>query len=320
MTPRRLDGSPNSEGETTAWFPPPGSPIRRKPSVLSGEISHLPRHAPSSRGIVALAQEMWKREVRSAARPRRRAKAALTVRDLPSAERPRERMAAAGAEALSAAELIACVLGRGISGESVLTTAQKLLARFGSLQGIAGASLEELSQVRGVGAAKAVQLKAACEMGRRVALDPAEPRSRVVASAEDAMRLARRHLAGKKKEHFILLLLDSRHRLVRAAEISVGTLDMSVVHPRETFREAITAGAAAILLAHNHPSGDPEPSDHDVALTRRLTEAGALLGIEVLDHLILASRGVVSLRAAGLLDGAARSARRRGQGALRRAP
>lgn len=261
--------------------------------------------------VVALAQELWEREVAGAARTRTAAaraagarsvvKAAFTVRDLPEEERPRERMALRGAEALSAAELIACVLGRGIAGESVLTTAQRLLSRFESLQGIAGASLEELSQVRGVGAAKAVQLKAACEMGRRVALDPAEPLSRPVAGAEEAGAIARRHLAGKRKEHFILLLLDSRHRLIRAAEISVGTLDMSIVHPRETFREAISAGAAAILLAHNHPSGDPAPSAEDLELTRRLMEAGRLLGIPVLDHLIVGSRQTLSLRQGGFL-------------------
>lgn len=254
--------------------------------------------------MIALARELWQREVRAAARPRcaAKARAALTVRDLPQAERPRERMAMAGAEALSAAELIACILGRGISGESVLTTAQRLMARFGSLQGIAGASLEELSQVRGVGPAKAVQLKAAAELGRRVTLDPGEPQSRPVATAEEAMRLARRHLVGKRKEHFILLLLDSRHRLIRAAGISVGTLDMSIVHPRETFREAISAGAAAILLAHNHPSGDPAPSAEDLELTRRLMEAGRLLGIPVLDHLIVGAAQTLSMRQNGFLD------------------
>ncbi len=300
-------GSPNSEGETTAWFPPRFSSIRQKQSVLWGGISHP--HTPSSKGVirdvVALAQELWQREVQAAGRPRQpakaRARAALTVRDLPVAERPRERMARAGAEGLSAAELVACILGRGVSGESVLTTAQRLLGRFQSPQGIAGASLEELMQVRGVGLAKAVQLRAACELGRRAALDPAEARGQPVAMAEDAMRLARRHLAGKKKEHFILLLLDSRRRLIRAAEISVGTLDMSVVHPRETFREAISAGAAAILLAHNHPSGDPAPSAEDLELTRRLMEAGRLLGIPVLDHLIVGGRGCLSLRQNGFL-------------------
>ena len=255
-------------------------------------------------GVVELAREMWEREVEGTARAqaRPRAKAPLTVRDLPAEERPRERLAASGAEALAAAELIACVLGRGIAGESVLTTAQRLLGRFGSPRGIAGATLEELGQVRGIGPAKAAQLKAACELGRRAELDPRAPESGVVDSAEAAARLARRHLAGKRREHFILLLLDTRHRLIRAAEISVGTLDMSVVHPRETFREAITSGAAAILLAHNHPSGDPAPSPEDLELTRRLMEAGRLLGIPVLDHLIVGSRQTLSLREAGFLS------------------
>lgn len=252
--------------------------------------------------VIALARELWEREMAGAAKPPSpRAKAALTVRDLPAAERPRERLAQQGAGALAAAELIACVLGRGISGESVLTTAQRLLAKFGSPRGIAGATLEELSQVWGIGPAKAAQLKAACELGRRAELDPRAPQSGVVDSADAAARLARRQLAGKSKEHFILLLLDTRHRLIRSAEISVGTLDMSVVHPRETFREAITAGAAAILLAHNHPSGDPSPSAEDLELTRRLMEGGRLLGIPVLDHLIVGAREVLSLRQAGLL-------------------
>lgn len=213
-------------------------------------------------------------------------------------------MAALGPHALSAVELLACLLGRGGSGESVLLVAQKLLAKFGSLSGIADASIEELSRVRGVGLAKACQLKAAYELSRRLELEPSAsgPGGRPIETTQSAARAARRYLAGRKKEHFIILLLDSRHRILRAAEISVGTLDMSVVHPRETFREAIRACAAAILLAHNHPSGDPAPSAEDLELTRRLTEAGRLLGIPVLDHLIVGRDQVLSLRAAGFLE------------------
>lgn len=207
-----------------------------------------------------------------------------------------------GSQNLSAVELLACLLGRGGSGESVLVTAQRLLAKFGSLEGVAGASVEELSQVRGVRLAKACQLKAAAEIGRRTELSAGEgPQGRPLGTVETAGRAARRHLAGRKKEHFILLLLDSRHRLLRVAEISVGTLDMSVVHPRETFREAIAANAAAIILAHNHPSGDPAPSREDLELTRRLTEAGRLMGIPVLDHLIVGAGQPLSLRSAGFL-------------------
>ncbi|MDO8729967.1 MAG: DNA repair protein RadC [Candidatus Omnitrophota bacterium] len=227
----------------------------------------------------------------------------LTVRELPQSDRPRERMAALGSQNLSAVELLACLLGRGGSGESVLTVAQRLLAKFGSLSGISAASVEELSQVRGVGLAKACQLKAASEIGRRAELSAGETATgRPLETVEAAGRAARRYLAGRKKEHFILLLLDSRHRLLRVAEVSVGTLDMSVVHPRETFREAITASAAAIILAHNHPSGDTAPSREDLELTRRLTEAGRLLGIPVLDHLIVGAGKFLSLRNAGFIE------------------
>ena len=212
-------------------------------------------------------------------------------------------MAALGSRNLSAVELLACLLGRGGSGESVMTVAHRLLAKFGSLGGIAEASVEELSQVRGVGLAKACQLKAASELGRRVEFSSGETsRGRPLETVESAGRAARRFLAGRTKEHFILILPDSRHRVMKTAEISDGTLDMSVVHPRETFREAITANAAAIILAHNHPSGDPAPSREDLELTRRLTEAGKLLGIPVLDHLIVGSGEVLSLRARGFLE------------------
>lgn len=229
-------------------------------------------------------------------------RAEFTVRDLPLEERPRERMQTQGVEALSQQELIACLLGRGFPGESVLVTVGRLLARFQSLEGIAGASFEELASVRGIGQAKAAQLKAAFELGRRGGSVSAGGSGRPLGTVQAAGAAARRFLAGRKKEHFILLLLDSRHRLIKVASVSVGSLDMSVVHPRETFREAIQASAAAILLAHNHPSGDPTPSPEDLELTRRLIKAGELLGIPVLDHLIVGSGEPVSLRDRGFLE------------------
>jgi DNA repair protein RadC len=231
------------------------------------------------------------------------------VRDLPAAERPRERLIRLGPEALSEQELLACILGRGVRQESVLISAQRLLARFGSLRGLAEASVEQMNALHGIGPAKAVQLKAAVELARRVALG-AEGRPRVVDTPEAAGALVRPHLVDKRKEHFVALLLDNRHRLIRLAPIAIGSLSATLVHPREVFKEAIAASAAAILVAHNHPSGDPEPSEHDLEVTARLRAAGELLGIEVVDHLIVAGGGTVSLRALGLLDGRRHRTRR----------
>ena len=226
--------------------------------------------------------------------------ATLTVRDLPVSERPRERLTHLGADALSEQELLACLLGRGISGESVLESARRLLAAFGSLRAIGEASVEQLSSVHGIGPAKAVQLKAAAEFARRTSALSRQIRPRID-SVDAAAELLRPRLAGKAKEHFLAVLLDNRHQLIRVSEIAIGSLSATLVHPREVFKEAIAASAAAVIIAHNHPSGDPEPSADDVALTRRLIEAGTLLGIEVLDHLIIAGGGVVSLRAAGVI-------------------
>jgi DNA repair protein RadC len=226
----------------------------------------------------------------------------LTVRDLPLAERPRERLRRLGPEALSEQELLACVLGRGIARESVLVSAHRLLQRFGTLRGMAEASVEQLRGIHGIGPAKAVQLKAAVELARRVA-QPSDVERPLVDSPEAAAGLLRPHLIDKKKEHVVALLLDARHRLIRMSPIAVGSLCASLVHPRELFKEAISASAAAVLVAHNHPSGDPAPSDHDLQLTRRLVAAGAVLGIELVDHLILAGSRVVSLKAVGMMSG-----------------
>jgi len=231
----------------------------------------------------------------------------LTVRDLPRSERPRERLTHLGAEALSEQELLACILGRGVAGESVLVSARRLLKTFGTLRGIAEASVEQLTSVHGIGPAKAVQLKAAVEVARRLAFAPQDARP-TIDSVEAAAGLERPRLLNKQKEHFLALLLDNRHRLIRISPVAVGSLSATLVHPRELFKDAIAASAAAILVAHNHPSGDPEPSAQDVEITARLVEAGRLLGIEVVDHLILGTGGTVSLRSAGVItDGQRRT-------------
>ncbi len=230
---------------------------------------------------------------------RRMANKSFTIHDLPPSERPRERLQKLGAEALSAQEILAVILGRGVSGESVMVTAQRLLSRFENLKGIAEASVEELSQLRGVGIAKAAQIKAAFELANRLDGYAQSGVKTVVKTPEDVIGVVGGRLRGKKKEYFLALLLDTRNQLIKVAEISVGSLDSSIVHPREVFKEAISASAAAVIFAHNHPSGDAEASPDDINLTKRLAEAGELVGIDVLDHIIIAGKRFLSLKREG---------------------
>jgi DNA repair protein RadC len=224
----------------------------------------------------------------------------MTIHDLPLADRPRERLQRLGVEALSAQEILAVILGRGIAGESVMVTAQRLLSQFGGLQGIAGASLEELSQVRGIGLAKAAQIKAAFELARRAEGSVETSDKTMVKTPEDIFALAQGMLQGKKKEYFLAALLDTRNHLIKLAEISIGSLDGSIVHPREVYKEAISASAASVIFVHNHPSGDPTASEDDIRLTKGLVEAGEIIGIEVLDHLIIGGKKYLSLKREGL--------------------
>jgi DNA repair protein RadC len=218
--------------------------------------------------------------------------------DLPRDERPRERLARLGAEALSSRELVSVLLGTGTRGASALEVADQLLGS--GLHTLASRSLRELEGARGLGRAKASRLLAALELGARLASDPGGE-----APALDSPEAAGRYLlpryAARPVETFGLLALDVRHRLRREAVVSVGCLTASLVHPREVFQEAVVSRAAALVLFHNHPSGDPEPSAEDLSLTRRLAAAGTLMGIEVLDHLVLGAGRFVSLKDRGIL-------------------
>lgn len=223
----------------------------------------------------------------------------FTVRDLPASERPRERLLKHGPAALSIPELLALVLGRGGKNMPVLAISQSLLAKFGSLRGIASASVEQLGQVGGIKTAKATQLRAVFELGRRLTEEPDQDKP-AVGSPEDAVRQLLPRLKGKKKEHFVVVALDVRNRVLAMDEVSVGSLDTSIAHPREVFQKAISLGAASVIVAHNHPSGDPEPSDEDIRLTKRLVEAGGIVGIGVTDHIIVCDRTFLSLKGRNL--------------------
>lgn len=211
---------------------------------------------------------------------------------------PRERLAREGVRALSDAELLALVLRVGTREAGPTVLADRLLDRFRGLAFLADAPGAALERQVGVGAAKAASLQAAFELGRRIASQPLE-RGQPIRSPEDVQRHYAPRLCGRRRESFHVLMLDGRHRLIAVEEVSVGTLTSSLVHPREVFREAIRIAAAAVLLVHHHPSGDPAPSPEDRAVTDRLAAAGALLGIQVLDHVIVAAEGHYSFRERG---------------------
>ena len=224
----------------------------------------------------------------------------LMIKELPSDERPREKLRDNGAQVMSNSELLAILLRSGNQDESALRLAEHLLERQGGLAGLGGATAEALEQVKGIGEAKASTVLAAIELGRRVAL--LEPAQRLtIKTPDDVAALLLPRFRYESREHFLAVLLSTKNHVLKTAVISIGSLNASIVHPRELFREAINCRAAAVILAHNHPSGDPTPSPEDVALTRKLVEAGSLLDIPVLDHLILGDGKFISLKEKGIL-------------------
>ena len=223
-----------------------------------------------------------------------------TVREMPSEERPRERLASYGPRHLSNTELVAILMRTGSAGENVISQSSRLLSRFDGLRGLGKATYAELCAERGISDAKACQILAALELGRRfVSLSPEERAT--VNCPEDAVNLLSAEMSALDQEHLRVLLLNTRNEVMGIEEIYVGNVNSSVVRPAEVFRPGIRANATSILAVHNHPSGDPTPSGADVSITRDLVEAGKLLGMELLDHLVIGSgKRYVSMKEARL--------------------
>jgi len=210
-----------------------------------------------------------------------------TIKQWPEEDRPREKLTAKGADFLADSELLAIIIGSGSRKKNALDLARSLLNRFDDIAGIESASVEEILSVHGIGPGKAASLKAALELGRRFTSSAKATKAGPIRSAEDVYTLYLSSMKNRKKEIFSVMLLNARNRLIKTVTISEGALTGTIVHPREVFNPAIRESANSVVFTHNHPSGDPEPSDEDIALTRRLVDAGNIMGIRVVDHLII---------------------------------
>lgn len=223
----------------------------------------------------------------------------MKIKRLPDEERPREKLMYYGKEALSNGELLAILLRTGTREKSALDLANELIGRGDEgLLSLCEATPEELAEVKGMGEAKSCQLLAAIELGRRVATHPRKERVSV-SNPEDIVRLFMEKMRYYKEEHFVALLLDTKGKVIEENEISVGDLNSAPIHPREVFKQAIRRSAAAVILVHNHPSGDPEPSPEDILVTDRLVETAEIVGIQVVDHIIIGDGSFTSLKMEG---------------------
>jgi DNA repair protein RadC len=221
------------------------------------------------------------------------------IADLHESERPRERLSTLGPQALTNAELIAILLRVGVVGENAVEVGQRLLQKFGGLRGLHRAPIKELIDQHGIGEAKAAQLKAAIELGRRLTVEAPEERL-AINSPADAAALVQYEMSALEQEHLRVILLDRRNRVLEIVEVYKGSVNSSQVRVGELFKEAIRTNSSALIVIHNHPSGDPTPSPDDVAVTRAITQAGKLLDVDVLDHLVIGQGKWVSLKERGL--------------------
>ena len=222
----------------------------------------------------------------------------MKIHDVHEADRPRERLLRQGAKSLSNQELIAILLGTGTKHESVLAVANRVLLTFEKLHNLKFATLEEMTEIKGIGEAKAVLLLAAIELGRRLASKEGEQRF-TIRSPEDAANFLMQDMTSLQQEHFVCLFLNVKHQILHKKTIFVGSLNASIVHPREIFREAVKRSAASIICAHNHPSGVPTPSPEDIDVTTRLYEAGKIVGVDLLDHVIIGDHQFISMKEKG---------------------
>ncbi|TES89638.1 MAG: JAB domain-containing protein [Anaerolineales bacterium] len=225
--------------------------------------------------------------------------ASYRITDLAESDRPRERLARLGPQALNSAELLAILLRVGVKGENAVQVGQRLLQTFGGIRGLHKATFEEVKSQRGLGEAKAASIKAAIELGRRLSLEAPEERP-VIHSPADAAALVMYEMSALEQEHLRVMLLDTRNQVIDIVELYHGSLNISMIRVGEVFKPAVRRNSASIIVVHNHPSGDPTPSPDDVAVTRAIIEAGKLLDIEVLDHLVIGQGKYVSLKERGL--------------------
>lgn len=224
----------------------------------------------------------------------------LMIRDVHEADRPRERLIRQGAKSLSNQELIAILLRTGTKQESVLHLANRVLTYFEQLHELKTATIEEMTAVKGIGEAKGVQLLAAIELGRRLAQQQTDGKF-TVRSPKDAATYLMADMTSLKQENFVALFMNVKNQVIHKQTIFIGSLNASIVHPREIFREAVKRSAASIICAHNHPSGNPAPSPEDIEVTKRLQQAGHIMGIELLDHVIIGDHQFISLKEKGYM-------------------
>ncbi|RFU71714.1 JAB domain-containing protein [Peribacillus saganii] len=222
------------------------------------------------------------------------------IRDFPKEERPRERFIQDGPGSLSNQELLALLLRTGTKDESVLQLANRLISTFEGLRLLKDASIEEITAIKGIGEAKAIQILASVELGKRVSSLNYQDRY-VIRSPEDCANYCMDEMRFLSQEHFVCLYLNTKNQVLHKQTVFIGSLNASIVHPREVYKEAFRRSAASIICLHNHPSGDPTPSREDIEVTKRLVECGKIIGIDLLDHLIIGEKKFVSLKEKGYL-------------------